>query len=108
MRDIRPQNIGELEVDFSRSTKVIGNGALGLPIYDFLLVSNSNYMSSSHHLGVIATRKIFSSLLSLGPNFDPLSPILTPGRFFSKSNGFLPGSEGRLPPKIKFIGSIFF
>ncbi len=28
-------------------------------------------MSNSYRLGVIATRKSFSYLLSLGPNFDP-------------------------------------
>ncbi len=41
----------------SRSLKVKSNGAVGLPIYEFLLVSNSNYMymSNWHRLGVIAT-----------------------------------------------------
>ena len=57
--------MGDLEFDLSRSLKVKFNGAVRLPIYDFLLVSNNNYMSNSHHLGVIATRKIFSYLLSL-------------------------------------------
>ena len=97
--------MGDLEFDLSGSLKVKSNGAGGLPIYDFPLVSNSNYMYNSHHLGVIATQKISSYLLSLGPNFDPHTPTLTPGRFFSKSNGFLPGSEGRPPPKMKLIGS---
>ncbi len=32
----------------------------------------------------------------------------TLGLFFSKSNGFLPGSQGRLPPKMNFIGSIYY
>ncbi len=44
--------------DLERSLKAKTNGAVGLPIYDFLLVSNSNYMSNSHRLGVIAARKI--------------------------------------------------
>ncbi len=74
--------MGDLEFDLPRSLKVKSNGAVGLPIYDFLLVSNSNYMSNSHRLGVIATRKIFSNLLSLGPNFDPPRPTHTPGQFF--------------------------
>ncbi len=54
------------------SLKVKFNGAVGLPIYDFLLVSNSNYMPNSHRLGVtcITTRKKIPYLLSLGPNFD--------------------------------------
>ncbi len=58
------------------------DAAIGLPIYNFLLVSNSNYMSNSHRLGVIATGKMFSYLLSLGPNFDPPTPTFTPRRFF--------------------------
>ncbi len=37
----------------SRSLKVKCNGADGLPIYDFVLMSNSNYMSLYHRLGVI-------------------------------------------------------
>ncbi len=45
----------DLEFDLSRSLKVKSNGAVGLPINDFLLVSNSNYMSNSHRLGVIAS-----------------------------------------------------
>ncbi len=47
--------MGDLEFDLSRSLKVKSNGAVRFPIYDFLLVSNSNYMSNSHRLGVIAT-----------------------------------------------------
>ncbi len=70
--------------------KVKSNGAVGLT-YDFLLVSNSNYMSNSYRLGVIATRTFFSYLLSLVPNFGPPTPTLTPGRFFSKSNRFFLG-----------------
>ncbi len=103
---MRLQNVSDLEFDLSRPLKVKSNGAVGLSIYDFLLVSNSNYMSKLRRLGVIATQKNFSYLLSLGPNFDPATR--TPGRFFSTSNGFLPGSEGRPWPKLKLIGSIFF
>ncbi len=62
------QNLGDLEFDLSTSLKVKFNGASGLPIYYFLLVSNCNCMFNLHRLG--ATRKIFSYLLSLGPNFD--------------------------------------
>ena len=74
--------MGDLEFDLSRSLEVKFNAAVGLPIYDSLLVSNSNYMSNSHRLGVTAIRNfffIFSYLLSLGPNFDPSTPSLTPG-----------------------------
>ncbi len=55
LRHIRLQNLGDLEFDLSRSLKVKSNGAVGLPIYDFLLESKSNYMAKSHRLGVIAT-----------------------------------------------------
>ncbi len=52
--------MSDLEFNLSRSLKVKSSGAFGLPIYDFLLVYNRNYMSISHHLGVMATRKIFN------------------------------------------------
>ena len=64
-------------------------------------------MSISHCLRVIATQEIFSYLSSLGPNFGPPPRTLTWGDFFSKLNGFLPGSEGRPQPKVKLIASIF-
>ncbi len=67
-------------------------------------------MSISHSLAVICTRKFLCYLLSLGQTFVPPTnhpPTLTSGRFlFWKSDGSLPGSEGRIPPKMKFIGSI--
>ena len=69
LRPIRLQNLGDFEFDISMSLKVKFNGAVELFIYDFLLVSNSNYLSNSHRLGVIAIRKCFSYLL-LGPKFD--------------------------------------
>ncbi len=69
--------MGNREFYLSRSLKVRSNVAVGLPIYDFLLVSNTNYMANSHRLGVIATQKILTYLLSLGPNFDhPPGPPL--------------------------------
>ena len=100
----------DLEFDLSRSLKVKSNGAGGLPIYDFLLVSNSNYMYNLYRLGVIATQNFFSYLLSLGPNFDHHhpTPTLTLGRFLLKSNHFIPGSKGSLPLKMKLIGEILF
>ncbi len=42
LRDIRLQNLGDLEFDLSRSLKVKGDVAIGLPIYGFLLMFNSN------------------------------------------------------------------
>ena len=64
----------------------------------------SNDMLIPHRIGVIAARKIFPYLLSLGLNFGPPTPTLTPADFFSKSDRFFPASQGRLPPKIKMIG----
>ncbi len=80
-QDIRLLNLDDLDFDFPRSLKVKSNGTVVLPIYDFLLLSNSKYVSNSHHLGVLATRKFFSYLLSLGPNFDTLHPPLPQGDF---------------------------
>ena len=53
LRDIRPQNISDLDFDLSRSLKVKCDGALALPIYGFLLMVNSN----------------------IGPNLAPLRDI---------------------------------
>ncbi len=43
-----------LECDLSRSLNVKSNGAF-VPIYDFLLVSNSKHVSISYHLAVVGT-----------------------------------------------------
>ncbi len=96
--------LGDLEFDLSRSLKVKSNGAVRLLIYDFLLVSNSNYMSNSHRLGLIATRKILFLSLIIRAKFRPPRPTLTPRRLFSKSNHFIPGSKRSLPCKMKLIG----
>ena len=40
LRDIRRQNLSDL--DFSRSLKVKRHGVIGLAIYGFLLIVNSN------------------------------------------------------------------
>ncbi len=47
LRDIRLRNLSDLDFDLSRSSKVIyeghsGEGAIGLPLYDFPLMFNSN------------------------------------------------------------------
>ena len=80
----------DLEFDLSRLLKVTSNGAVGFPIYNFLLVSNSKYMSILNRSGVIATRK--NVLLSLTMNSDeghpppyptpPHPPPLPRGDFF--------------------------
>ncbi len=113
LRDISLQNLGDLDFDLSRSLKVRSNGAVGLPIYDFLLMSNSNYVSNWHRLGVRATQNFFLLSLIIRTKFRHSHTCPFPGAifcsdFFSKSNGFVPGSEGRLPPKMKLIGSVFF
>ena len=41
-RSATTQNLSDLEFDLSRSLKVKCNGAIGLPIYGFLLMFNSN------------------------------------------------------------------
>ena len=53
LRGIRFLNLSDLEFDLSRSLKVICHGAIGLAIYDFLLMFNSN----------------------MGPNLAPLRDI---------------------------------
>ena len=78
-------------------------------MYDFLLVFNSNQMSIFHRLGVIATH-FLSYLLSLRQNFGLPHPSLhaySGAIVFLKSNGFLPGSEKRLPLKMKTVGLMF-
>ncbi len=67
---------------------------------------NSNHVSIAHRLAVTVTQIFFSYLLSLEQNVDSDS---TPPRtdpypvdiFFFKIDGFLPGSEGRLPSEMK-------
>ena len=65
LQDIRLRNLSDfdfdsdLDFDFSRSLKAKSNGAVGLPIYDILLVSNSKYVSMCRRLGVIATGNFF-------------------------------------------------
>ncbi len=51
-----PQNLIDLDFSLSISLKVKSHGAVGLPIYDFLLVSNSNHISISHNLAVTAAQ----------------------------------------------------
>ncbi len=62
--------MSDFDFDLSRSLKVKSDGALGPPIYNFPVVLKSKHMCTSYHLGVIATKKNFSYLLSLRPNFD--------------------------------------
>ena len=42
LRDIKLQNLGDLEFDLSRSLKVKCESAIGLPIYGLLLMFNSS------------------------------------------------------------------
>ncbi len=66
--------MNDLDFELSRPTRVKSNGAVGLPIYDFLLMSNSNDMPISHRLAVIAIWKFSSYLLSLVQTFgQPLT-----------------------------------
>ncbi len=56
-----------------KSFKVKSNGAVGLSVYEFLLVSNSNHMSISHRFNKrrYIHLKIFSLFLIIGPKFCP-------------------------------------
>ncbi len=77
VRDIRPRNLRSF--DILRLLKIKSNGALGLPICDFILMSNSNHMFISRRLAVLDN---IPSLI-IGPNFrpPPLPPTLTRGDF---------------------------
>ncbi len=55
LRGIRLQTLNDLEFDLSGSLKVKSNGAVGFPIYDILLMYNSNHVSISRRLAVIDT-----------------------------------------------------
>ncbi len=48
-------NLSGCEFDLTKSLKVKYLFSVGLPIYDFLLVSNSSYMSILPHPAVIGT-----------------------------------------------------
>ena len=67
----------------------------------------SNNMSISNRLVVIATRKIFSYLLSLWPNFDRPPPPLTPGNFSQNlivsSLGYMEGSHENWSWLVKYL-----
>ena len=52
--------MSDLDFDLSRSPKVKPNGAIGLPTCASMLVSDGNYMSISHRLGVLAEWKFFT------------------------------------------------
>ena len=73
LRDIRLRHLCDLEFDLSRSLKVKSSGAVGLSIYDFLLITNSNYMSTSHSLRDICIfiYIFFSQPLIIGPKVCP-------------------------------------
>ena len=45
--DLLPLKICDFEFDFSRSSKVKGDGDIGLPFYDFLLMFNRNIWPNS-------------------------------------------------------------
>ena len=69
LQDTRLRNLNDLEFDLSRSLKVKCDGVIRLYIW-FPIDVYSNRMSVSHRLAVIATRNVFSYLLSLGPNYE--------------------------------------
>ncbi len=52
------QNLSDLDFDLSRSLKVKCNGAVGLPICDFLLAFNSNTWPHSAPLEDMSLRNL--------------------------------------------------
>ena len=68
-------HLNDTELTF-KSLKIKSEGAIGLPIYDFLLMCNSKFMSISHRLAAIGAWKFLCYLFSLGQNSDH-----TPGIF---------------------------
>ncbi len=65
-------------------------------------------MSISHRLAVIAAEKKSPISYHWAEISDPPHvPTLTSRRFCSKSNHFIPGSDGRLLPKMKLIGYMY-
>ncbi len=83
--------------------------AVGLPIYDFLLMYSSDHMSIPHHLAVIAAWKIFSKniLLSLiiRPRFQtPIVAIanLPPGGVSLKFESLHARVKGKPPAQSEF------
>ncbi len=50
LRGIRLQNLSDLDFSLSRPLEVKCDGAIGLPIYGFLLVCNSDIWPNSVHL----------------------------------------------------------
>ncbi len=89
------KNLSDLDFDLSRSLKVSPNGAAGLPIYDFLLVSNSNLMSLSPFRSPSYLKKNFLSR-NIMAKFRPQPTHLYPGAiFFFKIEWFPPWVRGK-------------
>ncbi len=58
LRDIRLQNLGDLDLDLSRSLMAKCEGAIVLPIYGFLLMFNSNIWPNIAILPVISIQNM--------------------------------------------------
>ncbi len=71
LRDMTLWILSDLDYYLSRSLKVKSDSEVGLLIFDFLSVSNSNYISISYPLAVIAVQKFFSFVSPLDQNSDP-------------------------------------
>ncbi len=101
LRDIRLWNPSDLDLDLLRSFKVKSNTAVGLSIYEFLSVSNSNhkphvYLSPfRRHMRL----KIFSLSLIIGPKFCRPSPQAHPypRAIFLKIESLYPWVQGKPP-----------
>ncbi len=68
LQDIRLWNLSDLEFDLWRSLKVKYDSVIGISIYALLLIYI--VIACLSLIAVITTRNAFSSLLSLGPNYE--------------------------------------
>ncbi len=58
LRDISLRNLCDLDFDLPRSLKVKCDGAIGLPMYDILLMFNSNMRPNSAPLQDVRLRNV--------------------------------------------------
>ncbi len=74
LQDIRLQNLSDLELDLSRSSKVKCDDVIGLSICGFLLnvtaCLTDRTCGHSKYVFSYPTQNVFSYRLSLGPNYE--------------------------------------
>ncbi len=70
LQDTRLRNLSDLEFDLLRSLNVMCDNVIGLPIYAFLLIFNSNIWPNSAPLQDIRLYKIYSLWVTLNLTFQ--------------------------------------